>query len=71
MSIDNVLKEWQSKNRHMGCVTAVNWFCKRVSGFYPERLTGYTKDGELFEHVVATNGVIRIDIAPYADTYSL
>ena len=51
----------------MGCVAATNWFCKRVAGFYPERLTRYTSQGEIFQHVVATDGVIRIDLAPYAD----
>ena len=65
--IDDALIEWYSKKRHMGCVSATDWFCKRVDGFYPERLTRYTKDGEIFEHVVATNGIIRIDLSPYAD----
>lgn len=67
MSIDKAIKEWLSKRRRMGCVAAANWFCKRVSGFKPERLTRYTKSGDYFEHVVATNGVIRIDLASYAD----
>ena len=53
----------------MGCVAATNFFCKRVSGFYPERITRYTPTGEIFEHVVATNGSIRIDLAPYADRW--
>lgn len=66
-NIDNVLKEWQSKKRIRGCVSATNWFCKRVKEFYPERINRYTKQGELFLHVVATNGVIRIDLSPYAD----
>jgi len=65
--IDAAVAEWQSKNRRMGCVSATDWFCQRVSGFEPERLTRYTQEGEVFQHVVATNGKIRIDLAPYAD----
>lgn len=67
VSIDKALKEWYSKNRHMGCVSASNWFCKRVEEFKPKRITRYTKEGHLFEHVICTNGLIVIDIAPYAD----
>lgn len=67
MNIDECLAEWQSKKRRMGCVSATEWFCKRVEGFYPERLNRYTKDGEVFQHEVATNGIIRIDLAPYSD----
>ncbi len=66
-SIDAAIQEWNSTSRRMGCVAATNWFVKRVPGFKPERLTRYTKDGEVFEHVVATDGRIRIDLAPYAD----
>lgn len=65
--IDDALKEWVSKKRYMGCVSATDWFCKRVKEFYPERLDRYTEKGELYQHVVATNGIIRIDLAPYAD----
>lgn len=67
MTIDETLKEWQSKNRRMGCVAATEWFCKRVYGFKPERLNRYTKEGYLYQHVVASNGFIRIDLSPYAD----
>jgi len=67
MTINEAIKEWQSKKRHMGCVSAANWFCKRVTGFIPERLSRYTKEGDCFEHVVCTNGLIRIDLSPYAD----
>jgi hypothetical protein len=67
VSIEEVLVKWQSKKRHMGCVSATNWFCKRVKGFYPERLIKYTKQGEVYQHVVATNGIVRIDLAPYSD----
>lgn len=70
MTIDQAIAEWQSKNRRMGCVAATNWFCKRVKGFQPERLTRYTPEGEIFQHVVATNGQVRIDLAPYADAPS-
>ena len=51
----------------MGCVAATDWFCKRVHGFKPERLERFTHDGFVFQHVVATNGDVRIDLAPYAD----
>jgi len=66
-TIDDAISEWKSKNRRMGCVAATDWFCKRVPSFYPERLTRYTKRGELFQHVIATDGTIRIDLAPYQD----
>ena len=61
------LEVWYSKRRRMGCVAATDFLVKRVSGFIPKRVTRYTKDGEVFEHVVATDGVIVIDLAPYAD----
>jgi hypothetical protein len=68
MTIDEAIKKWQSKKRRMGCVSGTNWFCQRVKEFYPERLNRYTKNGDLFQHVVATNGIIRIDLTPYADS---
>jgi hypothetical protein len=67
MTIDSAIKEWKSKNRRMGCVNATDWFCSKVPGFYPERLTRYTESGDLFGHVVATDGLVRIDLSPYAD----
>ena len=67
MTIDQAVTEWQSKQRRMGCVSATEWFCKRVPGFRPEWLDRYTKEGDYFGHTVATNGLIRIDLAPYAD----
>lgn len=67
MNIDQAINEWKSKTRRMGCVSASSWFCKRVSGFQPERLIRYNQKGECFSHVVATNGMIRIDLSPYAD----
>ena len=66
-TIDEALKSWNSSNRRMGCVSATNWFCSKVPSFYPERLTRYTSKGEVFQHVVATDGKVRIDLAPYAD----
>lgn len=51
----------------MGCVAATKWFCRRQKSFYPLRLTRYTKKGEIFQHVVATNGKIIIDLAPNCD----
>jgi len=67
MTINEALKEWYSKSRRMGCVSATKWFCKRVEGFYPVRLDRYTKEGIIYGHVVASNGVVRIDLSPYAD----
>ena len=67
MTLDNALAEWYSKDRRMGCVAAANWLCKRVPTFRCERLTRYSSDGHVYQHVVATNGLIRIDLAPYAD----
>lgn len=64
---ETILSEWYSRKRRMGCVAATDWFCERMPGFYPERLDRYTADGELFQHVVATDGRIRIDLAPYSD----
>lgn len=71
MTAEQALKEFNSKKRRMGCVSAVDWFCKRVDGFYPKRKTYTIKEGkyrgETYEHVVATNGIIEIDVAPYAN----
>lgn len=67
MNLETCIREWNGKKRRMGCVAAANFVCQRVPGFRPERLTRYTKKGDVFEHVVATNGSIRIDLAPYAD----
>ncbi len=67
MTIDQCVKEWQSRKRRAGCVSATAWFCCRVQGFRPLRLTRYTKGGELYQHVVATNELVVIDLAPYAD----
>lgn len=67
MKIDQAVSEWKSKKRRMGCVASANWFIKRVPGFYPIRLSRYTKSGDYFEHVVVTDGIIRIDLASYSD----
>ena len=68
LTIDQALSEWQSKPRRMGCVAATNWFCKRVKSFKPERLHRWTEQGEYFGHVIATNGKVRIDLAPSFDS---
>lgn len=68
MTIDETLIEWRSKKRTMGCVSASEWFCKRVNGFRLERLDRYTKTGEYYGHTVCTNGVVRIDLSPYNDS---
>ena len=65
--IDQILKELRSKKRRMGCVSATNWFCKRLKNFKPKRLHNYTKDGDYFSHVIATDGIIEIDLAPYSN----
>lgn len=67
MTVDEALDEWYTKRRRMGCVAAADWFCKRVPGFKPLRRTFYTEDGHLYQHVVATNGRVIIDLSPYAD----
>ena len=67
MKIDEIIIEWTSKKRRMGCVSATDWFCKRVKGFMPDRLPRFTSDGESYSHVVASNGCIRNDLAPYTD----
>ena len=67
MIVDEALAEWRSKQRRMGCVSATEWFCKRVPGFRPESLDRYTAEGSYFRHVVATDGLVRIDLSPYAD----
>lgn len=67
MTLNEAIDEWESKPRRSGCVAATNWLCKRVSGFRPERLGRYTAEGDYFEHVVATDGRIRVDLAPGAD----
>ena len=67
MNIDAAIKEWKSKKRRMGCVAASKWFCKKVNGFRIERLQRYTESGDYFEHVVATDGVIRVDLTPCRD----
>ena len=68
MSIDEAFSEWVGKRRRMGCVSASAWFCERVPGFAPEHLTRYTEDGDLYGHVVATNGTVRVDLTPHLDS---
>ncbi len=46
---------------------STDWLCKRVEGFRPERLSRWLENGDYFEHVLATNGLVRIDLSPYAD----
>lgn len=67
INLDAVIIEWQSKSRRMGCVSAANWLCKRRPDFIPKRLRRYTETGEIYEHVVCTNGHVVIDLASYAD----
>lgn len=68
MNIDKAIKEWESKERTMGCNNATLWFVTRVRGFYPEQLSRWTKNDKIgYGHYIATDGKIRIDLAPYAD----
>lgn len=67
MIFEQALKEWKSKKRRMGCVAATYWFCQRVNKFYPLRLTRYTREGKVFQHMVATDGMVHVDFAPYSD----
>lgn len=71
-TIDDVLNEWASKNRKMGCVAATSWAIRKLKKykFKALRLTRYTPKGEVYQHVVAFNGKIIIDLAPYADAPS-
>jgi len=67
VNISQAIREWQNKKRRMGCVSAAQWFCKRVKGFAPKRLVRFNKKGEQFQHVVATDGLIIIDLTPHLD----
>ena len=67
MTLDKAINEWVSKSRRMGCVSATDWLCKRVDGFKPKRIHRWTQQGDTYSHVVATNGFIDVDLAPYAD----
>lgn len=67
MTIDAAIREWKSKDRRMGCVSASLWFCKRVKGFQCVRIQRYNELGDLYEHVVATDDTVQIDLAPYTD----
>jgi hypothetical protein len=71
-SIDDTIEEWESKTRSMGCVAAAAWFCKTHKNFKPIRKRFYmeggtNKNGKFWEHVVVTDGIIEIDISPYAN----
>ncbi len=67
LTIDEAVREWESKKRRMGCIAASQWFCARVEGFWLEDLDRYTASGDYFGHTVATDGLVRIDLSPYAD----
>ena len=71
--VESALREFDSKRRTMGCVSATEWFIKRVTGFKDKRKTikiprGKYR-GEYYQHVVATNGKFEIDVAPYSNTW--
>ena len=70
MTIDEIIEEWKSKNRRMGCVASAKWFCKRNKNFTPLRkrhyMQGGTDENGLFwEHVIVTDGIIEIDTNTY------
>lgn len=67
MTLEEAIAEWRSKPRRAGCVAATKFLTSRVPGWYPARITRFTKDGDTYDHVVATDGFIVIDLAPYAD----
>ena len=67
LTIKEVMKEWKSKNRRMCCVSASNWLCKRLKGYYPLRLTRTLENGDIYQHVISTNGIKIIDLAKYTD----
>jgi len=70
VAVDELLLEWKSKTRRMGCVAAAEWFCRRNGNFRPLRkryyMQGGTDNNGLFwEHVVITDGFIEIDTNIY------
>lgn len=72
MTLDECVIEWNQKHRRMGCNAATKFVTDRVKGFKPKRFRRYMpngndKNGQFWEHVVATDGHIIIDLAPYAD----
>jgi hypothetical protein len=67
LTLDDALKEWRSKDRsNVGCVQAANWFCRRVKGMKPVRLTR-AAGNVVWEHVVVTDGLVMIDPSPWND----
>jgi len=60
------LEEWGTRRRSMGCVSGAEWFCKRVPDFHPVRLGRLENDVE-WEHVIATNGEVTVDLTPHWD----
>jgi len=67
LTFDQALLEWKEKSRRMPSRSATNWFCSRVNGFRPELVDRFTADGNQYRHVVASDGLIRVDLAPYDD----
>ena len=68
MTISEAVDEWCSRKRRMGCVSASEWFCKRVKGFKPLLVERWTEDGDSFGHVICDNGQIRVDLTPHLDS---
>ena len=74
MTLNQALRKWQSNKlyRKYGCRQATKWLCKRVKGFRPLTLRRYLpngndKNGNFWEHTVATNDLILIDLVPHCD----
>jgi len=61
------LTEWASKKRHMGCQSAADFIVNRVPDFRKEHLDRHTATGDYYGHTVVTDGLIRVDVSPYAD----
>lgn len=63
--VKQTIREFQTKKQKMGCRSATQWFIRRVPGFRPRRLEKTDEEGNTFQHVVATNGEIDIDLVPH------
>ena len=71
MTVEECLAEWMSKKRSMGCVMAAEFICSRVPGFYPVRLNRDRQDGIHWQHVVASNDEVVVDLSPAMDYFDL
>jgi hypothetical protein len=65
MTIPEVISEFKSKNRRMGCVQAAHFVIRRLKNFKPIRYERVDSYGYSYGHVVATDGNINIDLVPH------